>query len=155
MTPPGLESQSFCGTGNPRCSWVGSGERVLLVQAALVLLCSAAVWGLADRVAVLASLLGGSAAVAGSLAFAAVARMGRRPAPTPWQALRAVVMAESAKWAVSLGALAALLSGAAQLQAVIDRPGWAVLAFCVAWAAPLLALMTDKEMFPSVWPPKT
>lgn len=128
---------------------------MLLVQAALVVICSVAVWGLAGQVAALASLSGGSAAVAGSLAFAAVARVGRRPAPTPWQALRVVVMAEAAKWAVSLGLLAALLSGAARLQAVTDRPGWAVLVFCVAWAAPLLALMTDKEMFPSVWPPKT
>jgi len=155
MRPPGLESQSFFGAGKPKRSQVNGDKRVLLVQAALVFVCSTAVWGLADRVAALASLLGGSAAVAGSLASAAVARVGRRPAPTPWQALRAVVMAEAAKWAVSLSLLAALLSGAARLQAVIDRPGWAVLAFCVAWAAPLLALMTDKEMFPSVWPPKT
>jgi len=64
-------------------------------------------------------------------------------------------MSEAAKWSVSLVALALLLSGAARLQVAIDRPGWVVLAFCVAWAAPLLALMTDKEMFPSVWPPKT
>ena len=128
---------------------------MLLVQAALVMLCSAAAWGLADHRAALAWLAGGGAAVAGSVGFVVVAWLSRRPAPSPGQALRAVAMAAAAKWAVSLMSLATLLSGAAGIEAVMDRPGWAVASFCVAWAAPLLAWMTEREMFLTKWPPKT
>ena len=50
-------------------------------------------------------------------------------------------MAEAAKWAVSLSGLASLLSGRAGLEAASAAPGAVVIAFCVAWAAPLLALV--------------
>lgn len=155
MSPPGLESQSFFGSSlSARTSYTG-GRRMILVQAVLVGLCAAPGWALAGQPAATASLLGGAAAVSGSLAFAMVARACRRPAPSPGQALRAVLMAGAAKWVVSLGTLAALLSGATGVEAVTSRPGWAVLTFCVAWVAPLLTLLSDKEVHPTVWPPKT
>ena len=111
------------------------------MQAGLVVCCSAAGYALGGRESALAALSGGSAALAGTLAFVGVARWRNRPAPTPWQALRAVAVAEAAKWAVSLGGLAALLSGRAGVEAAGAAPGAAVFAFCVAWAAPLLALV--------------
>lgn len=52
-----------------------------------------------------------------------------------------LVMAEAAKWAVSLAGLAMLLSGRTGLDAVAAAPGAVVIGFCVAWAAPLLALV--------------
>ncbi|HEX4943649.1 MAG TPA: hypothetical protein VFV55_04805 [Usitatibacteraceae bacterium] len=52
-----------------------------------------------------------------------------------------LVMAEAAKWAVSLVGLASLLSGTAGVEAARAAPGAVVIAFCVAWAAPLLALV--------------
>lgn len=90
-------------------------------------------------------LWGGGAALAGTAAFAAVRRWRSRPAPTAWQALRVVVLAEVAKWAVSLSALAWLLSGVAGVEAVAQAPGAAVLAFCLAWVAPLLAWLTVRK----------
>ncbi len=89
----------------------------------------------------LAALSGGSAALAGTLAFVGVLRWRNRPAPTPWQALRVLVMAEAAKWAVSLVGLASLLSGRAGVEVAGTAPGAVVIGFCVAWAAPLLALV--------------
>lgn len=77
----------------------------------------------------------------GTLAFVGVLRWRERPAPTPWQALRALAVAEAAKWVVSLAGLAALLSGATGLEAAGAAPGAVVTGFCVAWAAPLLALV--------------
>ena len=76
-------------------------------------------------------------------AKSAVRRTGRAgaAAPTPWQALRVLAMAEAAKWAVSLSGLASLLSGRAGLEAASAAPGAVVIGFCVAWAAPLLALV--------------
>ena len=49
-------------------------------------------------------------------------------------------MAEAAKWAVSLIGLASLLSGRAGVEVAGTAPGAVVIGFCVAWAAPLLAL---------------
>ena len=89
----------------------------------------------------LSALAGGSAALGGTLAFLGVLRWRKHPAPTAWQALRAFVMAEAAKWAVSLAGLALLLSGWAAVESVAAAPGAAVMGFCVAWAAPLLALV--------------
>jgi len=88
-----------------------------------------------------AALAGGTAALAGTLAFVGVLKWRTRPAPTPWQALRALVMAEAAKWAVSLVGLASLLSGRTGLEAASAAPGAVVMGFCIAWVAPLLALM--------------
>ena len=85
--------------------------------------------------------MGGTAALAGTLAFVGVLKWRTRPAPRPWQALRDLVMAEAAKWAVSLVGLATLLSGRAGVEAVSQAPGAVVIGFCVAWAAPLLALV--------------
>ncbi len=79
--------------------------------------------------------------MAGTLAFAGVLEWRKVPAPTPWQALRALVLAEAAKWAVSLAGLATLLSGVSGLAAAGAAPGAVVIGFCVAWAAPLLALV--------------
>ncbi len=50
-------------------------------------------------------------------------------------------MAEAAKWAASLVGLAWLLSGKAGVESVTAAPGAAVIGFCIAWAAPLLALV--------------
>lgn len=50
-------------------------------------------------------------------------------------------MAEAAKWAVSLVGLASLLSGRAGVDVAGTAPGAVVIGFCVAWAAPLLALV--------------
>lgn len=50
-------------------------------------------------------------------------------------------MAEAAKWAVSLVGLASLLSGRAGVEVAGAAPGAVVIGFCVAWAAPLLALV--------------
>jgi F0F1-type ATP synthase assembly protein I len=97
--------------------------------------------GLGGVEGAVSALAGGAAALAGTLVFLGVLRWRHRAAPTPWQALRALVMAEAAKWAVSLGGLASLLSGGAGVDAVSAVPGAAVFGFCVAWAAPLLALM--------------
>ena len=112
-----------------------------MVQAGLVACCAAAGLALDGRDSALAALSGGSAALAGTLAFLGVLRWRNRPAPTPWQALRALVMAEAAKWTVSLVGLASLLSGRTGMEAASVAPGAVVIAFCVAWAAPLLALV--------------
>lgn len=89
----------------------------------------------------MAALAGGMAALAGTLAFVGVLKWRSQPAPTPWQALRVLVMAEAAKWAVSLVGLASLLSGGAGLEAASAAPGAVVTGFCIAWVAPLLASM--------------
>lgn len=93
------------------------------------------------RESALAALSGGSAALAGTLAFLGVLLWRNHPAPTSWQALRVLVMAEAAKWAVSLAGLASLLSGTAGVEAAGAAPGAVVIGFCVAWVAPLLALV--------------
>lgn len=111
------------------------------MQAGLVACCAAASLALGGRESAVAALSGGSAALAGTLAFLGVLRWRNRPAPTPWQALRALVMAEAAKWTVSLVGLASLLSGRAGLEAATAAPGAVALGFCIAWAAPLLALV--------------
>ncbi len=103
--------------------------------------CGAAGLAFGGPVSALAALVGGSAALAGTLAFLGVLRWRNHPAPTPWQALRVLVMAEAAKWAVSLSGLVALLSGRAGVEAAGAAPGAVVIGFCVAWAAPLLALV--------------
>jgi hypothetical protein len=79
--------------------------------------------------------------LAGTLAFLGVLKWRNRPAPTPWEALRVLVIAEAAKWAVSLVGIATLLSGRSGLDAAGAAPGAVVIGFCVAWAAPLLALV--------------
>lgn len=89
----------------------------------------------------MAALAGGTAALAGTLVFVGVLQWRNRPAPTPWQALRVLVMAEAAKWVVSLAGLASLLSGRTGLEAASAAPGAVVTGFCIAWVAPLLALM--------------
>jgi hypothetical protein len=50
-------------------------------------------------------------------------------------------MAETAKWGVSLAGLALLLSGGAGVEVAVQAPGAVVIAFCIAWTAPLLALV--------------
>jgi F0F1-type ATP synthase assembly protein I len=144
MEPSGLKSS---GLSSPRPaqqlapkSALFDGRRQALVQAGLVACCSAASAGLGGIDGGLGALLGGMAALAGTLAFLGVLRWRDRPAPTPWEALRAILTAEAAKWAVSLGGLGALLSGSTGLEAAIRAPGAVVIGFCVAWAAPLLAL---------------
>jgi F0F1-type ATP synthase assembly protein I len=121
-------------------SAIFDGRRQFLVQAGLVACCVAASLALGGRESALAALSGGSAALAGTLAFLGVLRWRNRAAPTPWEALRVLVMAEAAKWAVSLVGLASLLSGAAGVEAAGLAPGAVVIGFCIAWAAPLLAL---------------
>jgi F0F1-type ATP synthase assembly protein I len=111
------------------------------VQAGLVACCSAAGLGFGGTESAVAALSGGTAALAGTLAFLGVLKWRGNPAPTPWQALKVLVMAEAAKWAVSLVGLASLLSGRSGLEAAGAAPGAVVIAFCVAWAAPLLALV--------------
>lgn len=103
--------------------------------------CSAAGLGFGGWESALAALCGGSAALAGTLASVGVLRWRNGPAPTAWQALRVLVMAEAAKWAVSLVGLASLLSGRAGVEVAGTAPGAVVIGFCVAWAAPLLALV--------------
>jgi len=110
------------------------------VQGGLVACCAAASFAIGGPVIALGVLAGGSAALAGTLAFLGVLRWRSLPAPTSWQALRALVVAEGAKWAVSLGGLALLLSGNAGWAAASESPGAVVTGFCIAWAAPLLAL---------------
>ena len=117
------------------------GRRQLVVQVGLVACCGAASFLLGGVESALSALAGGATALAGTLAFLGMLRWRKDPAPTPWQALRALVMAEAAKWAVSLIGLASLLSGNAGVDAVSAAPGAAVIGFCVAWAAPLLALV--------------
>jgi hypothetical protein len=145
MNPSKLES---IGLSSPRpdprrkpATAIFDGRRQALVQAVLVACCSAAGLAFGGPVSALAALVGGLAALGGTLAFLGVLRWRNRPAPTPWQALRVLVMAEGAKWAVSLSGLAALLSGRAGVEAAGAAPGAVVIAFCVAWAAPLLALV--------------
>jgi F0F1-type ATP synthase assembly protein I len=112
-----------------------------VVQAVLVACCAAAGLGLGGWESAVAALAGGSAALAGTLAFLGVLKWRNHPAPTPWQALRVLVMAEAAKWTVSLVGLVSLLSGRAGLEAAGAAPGAVVAGFCVAWVAPLLALV--------------
>lgn len=120
---------------------VFDGRRQVLVQAGLVACCGAAAAAFGGVESALAALAGGSAALAGTLAFMGVLKWRNRPAPTPWQALRVLVMAEAAKWTVSLVGLVSLLSGRAGVEAANAAPGAVVIGFCVAWAAPLLALV--------------
>lgn len=115
-------------------------RRAVLVQAGLVGCCSAAFLALEGTGSALAALVGGTAALAGTLAFVGVLRWRNPPAPTSWQALRVLAMAEAAKWAVSLGGLATLLSGASGIEAASRAPGAVVTGFCIAWVAPWLAL---------------
>lgn len=145
MTPSGLESS---GLSSPRQGAASEarpatfdGKRQLVAQAVLVACCTAAGLAIGGTEGALGSLLGGTAALAGTLAFLGVLRWRNRPAPTAWEALRALLMAEAAKWAVSLGGLAALLSGAAGVTAATQAPGAVVIGFCIAWVAPLLALV--------------
>jgi F0F1-type ATP synthase assembly protein I len=115
-------------------------RRQVFVQAGLVACCSAAFLVFGGSGSALAALVGGMAAFAGTLAFVGVRRWRTQPAPSSWQALRAVVMAEAAKWAVSLSGLAMLLSGASGIEAASRAPGAVVIGFCTAWVAPWLAL---------------
>jgi F0F1-type ATP synthase assembly protein I len=120
---------------------VFDGRRQVLVQAGLVACCTAAAAALGGWESALAALCGGTAALAGTFAFLGVVRWRNRPAPTPWQALRVLAMAEAAKWAVSLVGLVTLLAGRSGVEAASAAPGAVVTGFCVAWAAPLLALL--------------
>lgn len=115
-------------------------RRQVLVQAGLVACCSAAFLGLGGSGSALAALVGGTAALAGTLAFAGILKWRNSPAPTPGQALRDLLLAEAAKWAVSLAGLAMLLSGRSGIDSASQAPGALVIGFCVAWAAPWLAL---------------
>ena len=145
MTPSSLKSPGLSSSRpspEPAPSPViFDGRRQVLVQAGLVACCVAAGFALGGRESALATLSGGSAALAGTLAFLGVLSWRSRRAPTPWQALRVLVLAEAAKWTVSLGGLASLLSGRAGVEAAIVAPGAVVIGFCVALAAPLLALV--------------
>lgn len=148
MSPTKLESDGFSAppsSEQPQVTAAYGGRRVVIIQLGLVVACAAAVGLARGSSGLLSALWGGGAALAGTVAFVAVGRWRSRPAPTPWQALRAVVLAEVAKWAVSLSALAALLSGAAGVAVVAQAPGAAVLAFCLAWVAPLLAWLTVRK----------
>ena len=122
-------------------SGIFDARRQVLVQAGLVGCCAAAALGFGGPGSAIAALAGGTAALAGTLAFVGVYKWRDRPAPTPWQALRVLAMAEAAKWAVSLVGLASLLSGGTGLEAASAAPGAVVTGFCIAWVAPLLALM--------------
>lgn len=115
-------------------------RRQVLVQAGIVLCCSAAFFGLGGPGSALAALVGGTAALAGTLAFAGVLKWRNTPAPTPGQALRVLVVAEAAKWAVTLTGLAFVLSGNSGIESATRAPGAVVIGFCTAWAAPWLAL---------------
>ena len=107
--------------------------------------CAAASFGLAGPGSALGALAGGTAALAGTLAFLGVLRWRNQPAPTAWQALRVLVMAEAAKWAVSLTGLAALLTGQVGGSVAGQAPGAVVIGFCVAWVAPWLALWKRRN----------
>lgn len=115
-------------------------RRQVLVQAGLVACCSATFLGLGGTGSAFAALVGGTAALAGTLAFAGVLKWRNTPAPTPGQALRVLVLAEAAKWAVSLSGLAMLLSGNSGIESASQAPGAVVIGFCTAWVAPWLAL---------------
>lgn len=115
-------------------------RRLILVQAGLVLCCSAAFLGAGGPGSAVAALVGGTAALAGTLAFAGVLKWRSNPAPTPGQALRVLVLGEAAKWAVSLSGLAMLLSGHSGIESATRAPGAVVIGFCTAWVAPWLAL---------------
>ena len=115
-------------------------RRLIIVQAGLVLCCSAAFFGVGGPGSAVAALVGGTAALAGTLAFASVLKWRSNPAPTPGQALRVLVFAEGAKWAVSLSGLAMLLSGNSGIESATRAPGATVIGFCTAWVAPWLAL---------------
>ena len=120
-------------------------RRQLFAQVGLVACCAAASFGLAGPGSALGALAGGTAALAGTLAFLGVLRWRNQPAPTAWQALRVLVMAEAAKWAVSLTGLAALLTGQVGGSVAGQAPGAVVIGFCVAWVAPWLALWKRRN----------
>lgn len=145
MTPSGLKSAGLSAPsrspGPAPAPGPFDGRRLVLVQGGLVVCCSAASLAFGGWQGALAALLGGAAALAGTLAFLGLLAWRRRPAPTAWQALRDVVLAEAAKWTVSLAGLAVLLSGLSGLEAAGAAPGAVLIGFCVAWAAPLLALV--------------
>jgi F0F1-type ATP synthase assembly protein I len=145
MSPSGLKSAGFSSSQHEGDrllpSRIFDGRRQLVVQIALVVCCGLASYALGGLGSGQSSLAGGVAALAGTLAFQGVLRWRNRLAPTAWEALRLVVMAEIAKWVVSLLGLASLLSGRLGVDAVSMAPGAAVIGFCVAWAAPLLALV--------------
>ncbi len=115
-------------------------RRQVLVQAGIVLCCAAAFFGLGGPGSALAAFVGGTAALCGTLAFTGVLKWRNTPAPTPGQALRVLLAAEAAKWAVSLAALALLLSGNSGIESATRAPGVVVIGFCTAWVAPWLAL---------------
>jgi hypothetical protein len=145
MSPSGLKSAGFSpphqgGDGSPP-NRIFDGKRQLVVQIVLVACCGIASCALGGIGSGQSSLAGSAAAIAGTLAFQGVLRWRNRLAPTAWEALRLVIMAEIAKWAVSLLGLASLLLGWLVVDAVSTAPGAAVIGFCVAWAAPLLALV--------------
>jgi F0F1-type ATP synthase assembly protein I len=121
-------------------SRVFDARRQLLVQAGLVLCCSAAFLVFGGTGSAIAAFVGGTAALAGTLGFVGVLRWRSNPAPTPGQALRVLVLAEAAKWAVSLSGLAMLLSGNSGIETATRAPGAVVIGFCTAWVAPWLAL---------------
>jgi F0F1-type ATP synthase assembly protein I len=135
LSPPRPEAGS-----TPKAA-IFDGRRQVRIQALLTACCGAA-WLLAgEGVGAAAALLGGLAALAGTVVFLGVLRWRESPAPTPGQALRALVLAEAAKWSVSLVGLAALLAGWSGLAVAQASPGAVVTGFCVAWVAPLLALV--------------
>ena len=105
-----------------------------------MLCCAAAFFGLGGPGSALAAFVGGTAALGGTLAFTGVLKWRNTPAPTPGQALRVLLAAEAAKWAVSLAALALLLSGNSGIESATRAPGAVVIGFCTAWVAPWLAL---------------
>ncbi|MBL0142167.1 MAG: hypothetical protein IPP91_08810 [Betaproteobacteria bacterium] len=111
------------------------------MQAGLVACCAAASLVFGGWESAIAALSGGTAALAGTLAFTGVLKWRNRPAPTPWQALRVLVVAEAVKWAVSLVSLVSLLSGWSGLEAAGAAPGAVVIGFCIAWTASLFALV--------------
>jgi F0F1-type ATP synthase assembly protein I len=121
-------------------SAVFDARRLILVQAGLVLCCSAAFLVYGGTGSAIAALVGGTAALAGSLVFVGVLKWRSTPAPTPGQALRVLVLAEAAKWVVSLSGLAMLLSGNSGIESATRAPGAVVIGFCTAWVAPWLAL---------------
>jgi F0F1-type ATP synthase assembly protein I len=145
MTPSGLKSFGLLSTrpspSSAPASAIFDARRQVLVQGGLVACCSAAGYVFGGLESAIAALLGGMAALAGTLSFLGVLKWRNRVAPTPWEALRVLVMAEAAKWAVSLVGLVSLLSGRAGVEVAGAAPGAVVIGFCVAWVAPLLALM--------------
>jgi F0F1-type ATP synthase assembly protein I len=115
-------------------------RRQLLVQAGLVLCCSAAFLVIGGTGSASAAFVGGTAALAGNLAFVGALKWRNPAAPTPGQALRVLVLAEAAKWVVSLSGLAMVLSGHSGIETATREPGAVVTGFCTAWVAPWLAL---------------